>query len=133
MGISSLTGLDHLRIEPGNIEFDTIGGDSVDRPIVNASVEIVSPIYGNTYFRKSNPSGSAFQPISIELVGSEASFIALSALCTGSTMTDITLVIGGSTITRKELCGGVLTSVSYQNNIIYPDKCTGNIGLIILP
>lgn len=133
MGLEALTGLDHLRIEPGDIEFDTVGGSSIDRPIINASVDIVSPIYGNTYFRKNNPSGAAFQPISVELTGAEASFASLSALCAGATLTDITLVIGGSAITRKELCGGVLTSVSYQKNMLYPDKCTGNISLINLP
>lgn len=133
MGLNALTGLDHLRIEPGDIEFDTVGGDSIDRPIVNANVDVISPIYGNTYFRKNNPSGAVFQTVSIELTGAEASFIALSALCAGTVLTDITLVIGGSSIARNELCGGVLTSVSYQKDMLYPDKCTGNISLINTP
>ena len=74
-----LTG-DQLRIEPGNIVFQTIGSDMIDRPMIDADVEVVSPVYGSTYLRNNNPSGAVYNNVNIELVGIEASFIALSSL-----------------------------------------------------
>ena len=63
----------------------------------------------------------------LELVGLEASFIALSNL---PIMTIVTLVIGGESISRNVLCKGCLTTVSYQNNLLDDNSVTGNINII---
>ena len=127
MGITALLTGDQLRIEPGNIVFQTVGSDMIDRPMIDADVEVVSPIYGNTYLRNNNPSGAVYNNVNIELVGLEASFIALSNL---PVMTIVTLVIGGESISRNELCRGCLTTVSYQNNLLDDNSVTGNINII---
>lgn len=132
MGINILQVGDKLRVEPGGIVFKTIGSNMIDRPLVDANVEIVSPIYGNTYLRKNNPAGLAYSNVSVELTGEEASFLALKPLCESNTLTEITLVIGGDTIPINELCSGVLTAVSYQKDILNPEVVTGNISLINL-
>lgn len=127
MGITALLTGDQLRIEPGNIVFQTVGSDMIDRPMIDADVEVVSPIYGSTYLRNNNPSGAVYNNVNIELVGLEASFIALSNL---PIMTIVTLVIGGESISRNELCKGCLTTVSYQNNLLDDNSVTGNINII---
>lgn len=125
MGLTKLSAGECISIN--GISF-TIFKNAVVTPLVSSSKDIISPIFGNLYLKKTNPRTSKFVQTSIDIIGSINAFKSIAALEQEGSAITISLNFNNAV-----LLSGFLTSVQYNNDILNKYSVEGTVGFLLTP